>query len=332
MRLCYSCSKVSKKDGHLYAVSKLTKHDLEILRKKAPLPSSSNTHKKSSTQNIHFHLGKTYAGRKVFYYGANPKDCKGVNHNVAYKNLKNCGVTTINKEGKVTLKIKCPQSYFEKGKRFMKHIHLVISNKQRTDWLNKLVTIGVLCKVNRIPSCYHKLHLNKAVLRTLKNSTSAKIMKMLGITRKMKPERCSIALLGLNEDSRMKAYIILSKKGFTDIIQKSGMRGGGLFNTITSFFTGKKENNTKKNSNGNQSDGNSNTNSNGNQSNINSNTNNNNEGNIYHYMYNTNKGGINWMNIGANDPGPNNESARRYVNNQLRQPNRQITNQRPSNR
>lgn len=159
-----------------------------------------------------------------------------MNHNVAYRNLKNCGVTTINKEGKVTLKIKCPQSYFEKGKRFMKHIHLVISNKQRTDWLNKLTTIGVLCKVNRIPSCYHKLHLNKAVLRTLKNSTSAKIMKMLGITRKMKPERCSIALLGLNEESRMKAYIILSKKGFTDIIQKSGMRGGGLFNTITRFL------------------------------------------------------------------------------------------------
>lgn len=232
MRLCYSCRKISKKDGHLYAVSKLTKHDLEILRKNAPSPSSSNTHKKSSTQIINFHLGKTQAGRKVFYYAANPKDCKGVNHNVAYRNLKNSGVTTVNKEGKVILKIKCPQSYFEKGKRFMKHIHLVVSNKQRTDWVNKLVTIGVLCKVKRIPGCYHKLYLNKEVLRILKNSTCSKIMKLLGIKRKMKPERCSIVLLGLNEERRMEAYIILSKKGFTDIIQKSGMRGGGLINRI----------------------------------------------------------------------------------------------------
>ena len=133
-----------------------------------------------------------------------------------------------------------------------------------------------------------------------------------------------------------------------------------MFNAITGFFRGNpkgnnskgnnrkgnnsKGNNSKGNTNSNNSNTNSNnSNSNSNNSNLNSNsnsnsnsnnsnTNSNNEGNIYRQMYSKNRGGINWMNIGANDPGPNNGPARRYVNHQLRQPNRQSTPIRNSNR
>lgn len=44
--------------------------------------------------------------------------------------------------------------------------------------------------------------------------------------------------------------------------------------------------------------------------------------NTYNQMYRTNRGSINWRTIGAQDPGPNTGPAERFVNHQLRQPNK----------
>ena len=111
---------------------------------------------KEYTQKIKISLGKRYSNRLVFYFAASPLEENifkkfpiYMNEKKAYKHFKNYGITYTNHNGDTIFYIKCPQNYLEK-KLWYPHVHFMISNKSKIEWLPQLYTKLVICIVDKL--------------------------------------------------------------------------------------------------------------------------------------------------------------------------------------
>ncbi len=104
---------------------------------------------------LKLHLGKRHAGKKMLYWAADKK--KNSNFKIedarkAYNNFENSGITSIDKNGDVTIKFCCPQVYrtkktvSSKPHTYFRHLHFVVSDEKRSKWNFQIYTKIVVCK------------------------------------------------------------------------------------------------------------------------------------------------------------------------------------------
>lgn len=109
----------------------------------------------NSNVKLELDLGVKSIGRKILYWAANEK----TKHNPsvsdakkAYGKFNNSGISTVNKNGKVIFKFKCPQVYntiaanSKIPKTYFRHLHFVVSNESKNEWLTQIYTKIVACK------------------------------------------------------------------------------------------------------------------------------------------------------------------------------------------
>ena len=104
---------------------------------------------------LKLHIGKQYAGHLILYWAANSKTNASpvvLKAKQAYNRFENNGVTQIDNKGFATFKFQCPQVYKtqrnhrEKFKTFYRHLHFVLSNKEKNKWSAQIFTKIVVCK------------------------------------------------------------------------------------------------------------------------------------------------------------------------------------------
>jgi rhodanese-related sulfurtransferase len=147
-RLCNTCFKVKIIDGNLLSKSTESWKDFPY-----HLPVLG---RKSGSQTVNINLGKKHSNALIYYFAA------GSNNSVlhgkypkSYKKSTNTGLVKLDKKGKCQVKLDCPMSYqdtnFSKtGKQtYLSHLHMLVSNKDMTQWLNKLMTQNVLCHITK---------------------------------------------------------------------------------------------------------------------------------------------------------------------------------------
>ena len=100
-------------------------------------------------------IGKQYKGHVILYWAANPDTTNSPvvsKAKQAYGNFENRGVTQVNNDGFAIFKFLCPQLYKtqrnhrEKFRTFYRHLHFVISNKEKNEWNPQIYTKVVVCK------------------------------------------------------------------------------------------------------------------------------------------------------------------------------------------
>ena len=147
-RLCNTCLTVKKVDGNL--LSKNTEswkdfpHHLPVLGRT------------SGSQTVNINLGKKHSNALIYYFAASNKN--SVLHGKypkSYENSTNSGLAKLDKKGCCQVKLDCPMSYTDTnfkntGKQsYMSHIHILVSNKEMTQWLDKLMTQNILCQISK---------------------------------------------------------------------------------------------------------------------------------------------------------------------------------------
>tara|TARA_B110001469_G_C9626583_1_gene312863 strand:- start:1162 stop:2004 length:843 start_codon:yes stop_codon:yes gene_type:complete len=106
---------------------------------------------KDSLQETVLNLGKENANRYVLYYCSSKKSLVEYNtvkmEKNAYGKLQNHGISKTDKEGKATIKFRCPQIYKEGGKAVLPHIHYILTEKGNKKWIHKLEIEQVVCDI-----------------------------------------------------------------------------------------------------------------------------------------------------------------------------------------
>ena len=116
-----------------------------------PLSSIKLAHPPKSNQFVKIKLGPKYANRYVLYYASKNSNITKIeavrDAGTAYSQFENRGVSKTDLNGEATLKMRCPQIYKEEGVSYFSHVHFIISNKEKTAWINELKTQTVVCDV-----------------------------------------------------------------------------------------------------------------------------------------------------------------------------------------
>ena len=104
---------------------------------------------------LKLNIDKRHAGKKMLYWAADKKrnsNFKIEDARKAYNNFENSGITTIDRNGHVTIKFCCPQVYrakkssSSKPHTYFRHLHFVVSDDKRTKWNPQIYTKIVVCK------------------------------------------------------------------------------------------------------------------------------------------------------------------------------------------
>jgi hypothetical protein len=107
-----------------------------------------------ANQSVEVKLGKKNANKIVLFYAAedSPSDscseCQISKPINAYKNFKNQGISQLDSNGNAILKMRCPMVYRENNTTYQSHVHIILSNSQKTEWVNKLYTQTVVCALD----------------------------------------------------------------------------------------------------------------------------------------------------------------------------------------
>lgn len=154
-RKCHRCKKGTKKIVGINNKWELPKLFREISPNYAiPDCSPDLQEKKPKDANLHdtIDLGVKFANRVIFYFATHPKNiekCDITLHaSKAYGDLSNQGLAITNSKGVAKVSVKCPQAYREEGNTYISHIHFIVSNKRRNNWIPKMKTQRVSCNVS----------------------------------------------------------------------------------------------------------------------------------------------------------------------------------------
>jgi len=96
-------------------------------------------------------MGKIYRNRWIYYWASTKSSTYIIKKAPdAYgKKYMNKGITKSDKKGKIIFRLECPQPYKIDNKTIYPHIHFMISNKKNEDWLSKIYTVDIFCKINK---------------------------------------------------------------------------------------------------------------------------------------------------------------------------------------
>jgi rhodanese-related sulfurtransferase len=143
MKPCMTCENKPTKNGIYKA------HLENFVVKNLPKDNKCYHNKDKDTNKIK--MSKLKPNKTIFYFATNDNDfTKNIKPQIeAYENLKNSGVTIINKDGEGIAYLKCPQLYSNTdGNIYSRHIHFLYWDDNKGTWDNNLYTQQVLCDVN----------------------------------------------------------------------------------------------------------------------------------------------------------------------------------------
>jgi hypothetical protein len=153
--LCDTCIKVIKDIKNPGSIISINKEDWKEFPYHIPLLGNSNNIKK---QEVNINLGKQYSNRLIYYFGSK-LNCKSNKYPLIYKNSTNNGLVYLDNNGCGIAYVDCPSSYLDLPPKLMKnksklrgyinHIHMLISDKSKSKWEDKMITQNVLCKINK---------------------------------------------------------------------------------------------------------------------------------------------------------------------------------------
>ena len=159
-KLCDTCISVKSKNGNLFSKSEESWKDFPY-----PLPILGRN---SGSQTVEVDFGSKCKDRLLYFFASKQKE--SIHHSkypLGYKNSANNGLVKLDKNGRATIKLDCPQHYKDKHffknckQGYMSHVHMLLSNNKMDKWLNKLYTQSVLCTIEK-----------KEVKRAVKKNTS----------------------------------------------------------------------------------------------------------------------------------------------------------------
>ena len=131
-KLCDTCISVKSKNGNLFSKSEESWRDFPY-----PLPILGRN---DGSQTLDLDFGSKCKGRLVYYFASKQKE--SIYHSkypLGYKNSANNGLVKLDKNGKATIKLDCPQHY--KDKHFLRIVnkdicHTFICLYQIAKWIN----------------------------------------------------------------------------------------------------------------------------------------------------------------------------------------------------
>ena len=157
-KICYNCKKQSSNLKKGIVSKKIASWKKKLgLKTKLPgdiyMPLKISYPKKYNTI-LKLDLSKKNANKYVYYYASqkNEKKCLNTNHviNAYGEDFSNKGVAKCNKDGKVLIKLDCPQTYHinNKNQQHISHIHYLISN-EKNEWDETLYTETIICSIDK---------------------------------------------------------------------------------------------------------------------------------------------------------------------------------------
>lgn len=156
---CASCldfdvSDIVKSDSSLKP-KWLHEHDYVLEFISINAVSSPNRLPKNCNVTTTVNLGKAHAGKKVLYWAAEEQRIASPIVNDAkraYNKFSNSGITTVKHNGNATFKLRCPQIYNTiasnktNKQSYFRHMHFVVSDKDKTKWESQIFTKLIICK------------------------------------------------------------------------------------------------------------------------------------------------------------------------------------------
>lgn len=114
------------------------------------------TKRNKETFPVTLRVSKKYIGKYVLYWASNPSnnELKTLNAKYAYGKFENSGISKVDKEGRVTFYIKCPQNYktIVKGENkedtFYRHIHFLYQKSEKEWDEEKIYTKIITCSIS----------------------------------------------------------------------------------------------------------------------------------------------------------------------------------------
>lgn len=111
--------------------------------------------KKENTFPVSLQLSDKYIGKYILYWASKPSknELKTLDAKSAYGKFENSGISRVNKNGKVTFYIQCPQNYktIIEGKKeedtFYRHVHFLFQKKEKEWDKKKIYTKVITCSV-----------------------------------------------------------------------------------------------------------------------------------------------------------------------------------------
>lgn len=159
-KLCDTCNNIQVKGLNLF-----TKNDEKWENFPHHLPVLG---REGGSQTINVDFGSSFKNRLIYYFSsAQQTHNLNLEYPDSYKGSKNDGLVVLDKKGKATIHLDCPQPYKDKGISYLPHVHFLVSNKNMTQWLDNLYTQNVLCNISKKVLKQHMKQKNRLIINAL---------------------------------------------------------------------------------------------------------------------------------------------------------------------
>lgn len=152
-KLCITCKSTKNISESTYKVRKSKLEKKRIFPNDSP-PNLKNIKEKRPTNydmTFNLNLNKNDSSKIILYFASYLKQsCDKIpSADKSYGSYKNLGITKVDKNGNAKLYLKCPNIYVDEGEVYYPHVHYILTNKEKTKWINKLYMKLVICPVNK---------------------------------------------------------------------------------------------------------------------------------------------------------------------------------------
>ena len=142
-KICTSCS---INDNGL---SKIVRKADWVLKKQTKHPPEKYIPEINELITVSIDMGKKFAGRYIYYFASENEDNFNKNGDIypeeAYDDYENSGLSLLDSYGNTDIVLYKPVEYYveKDNKIYPSHIHFIVSNKLRNNWLKKKYTVKV---------------------------------------------------------------------------------------------------------------------------------------------------------------------------------------------
>lgn len=132
-------------------------------------------------QCVDLDIGTKYANRLVYYFAAAPASIahgtKPAEYPHGYLPMTNVGLQHLDRSGKCTLRLDCPQVYKDKvpgakkgdkmRQGYMNHVHVLVASKDMSGWEDVIFTQNVVCQISRAQFKYHAEKRDRMIINAI---------------------------------------------------------------------------------------------------------------------------------------------------------------------
>ena len=142
-KICTSCS--INNNG----LSKIVRKADWVTEKQTKHPPEKYIPEINELITVPINMGEKFAGRYIYYFASENEDNFNKNGDIypeeAYDDYENSGLSLLDSYGNTDIVLYKPVEYYveKDNKIYPSHIHFIVSNKLRNNWLKKKYTVKV---------------------------------------------------------------------------------------------------------------------------------------------------------------------------------------------